>query len=96
LADRLYAKKNKAAREEETYKKLLEEEEDEIADEYRGLPYEERLKVWMLYSYVLTCTRNTYTNVVYKLQVHTQYFLYYKHILVYKYIYTYIHTCMHA
>jgi hypothetical protein len=30
---------------EEAYRKLLEEEEEEIAEEFRGLSYEERLKV---------------------------------------------------
>jgi len=45
LADKLYAKKNKAAVEEKAYEQLLREEEEEIAEEYRGLPYEERLKL---------------------------------------------------
>jgi hypothetical protein len=27
------------------YQKMLKEEEEEIAEEYRGLPYEERLRV---------------------------------------------------
>ena len=30
---------------EKAYKQMLEEEEEEIAEEYRDLPYEERLKV---------------------------------------------------
>jgi len=45
LADKLYAKKNKETDEDKAYQQLLREEEEEIAEEYRGLPYEERLKL---------------------------------------------------